>query len=184
MLAVETCGMNYLCGLSFSGNDNDALNLAKTLPVGRRMFYKTYIKMMLLQSAVFAVIYAAGTAIGNISGVAVPILMQKVYANETAFSAAGSYLFIGCLVFWAFAVMSGIANRYSTVRRFMLLFGNIYCPMLYQAIYLVFLTLAQLSPAFLFIHQIFAIAGGAALCVMIAVFVLSVKRNRVKFVTK
>lgn len=172
MLAVEVCGINFLKakGLLADG-------AAKQMhPAQRRAIYKTYIKLVLLQSAVFAALYAAGTAIGSISGFAIPFV-SKIFVNKSSLSTAGEYAFIGALAVLALAVMSGFAVKCSAVKRFMLLAGTVYCPILFEAVYLLFLALAQLSTDVFFVHRVFAITGGAAAVIMLAVLIFSVKRN-------
>jgi hypothetical protein len=182
--AVEFCGMNYLFVLRFSGNDGDALNLIKTLPLERRMFYNTYIKMMILQSTVFAAVYAIGTAIGKFSGFAFTSLSKLFFENETFSSMIGCYAFLLCLVILAVVVMAGLVNRCSTVKRAMLIIGTCYCSLIFQTLYTLYLTLTRLSKQPDSVHRIFAATGGVALCVMVVVLVMAVKRNRAKFVTK
>ena len=84
MMAVEICAMNYLNVFHFSGGADDALNLVKTLSVERRVFYDTYIKMMLLQTAAFAAVFALGTFAGNISGADLPLVPQVIFKKRNS----------------------------------------------------------------------------------------------------
>jgi hypothetical protein len=183
-VSIEVCGMNYLLVLHFSGDDGDALNLAKTLPIERRVFYRSYIKMMVLQTAVSSAVYATGTVIGNVYGLRIPFLPDFLLPSGTMLSTLGYYALILCLVLWVFIIMSGFPNRCSAIKRSMLIIGTIYIPIVFEVFYLLFLVIAGLILQKSLTYQVFAGISVAALFAMAAVFGIFVKRNLKKFVTK
>lgn len=184
LIAVEICSMNYLCVLHFSSSDKDTLNLVKSQFAERRIFYDTYIKMMLLQSAAFAAVFAFGTFIGSVSGIDLPFLPRVIFKSGTIISSVGYYTLLIALVMIALVVMAGFTEKCTTVGRTVLIIGTVYIALIYQLVYLAFLMLAKLSPKVELVYNAFAFAGSAMLCVMMAVFVTAVKRNRTKFMTK
>lgn len=177
MLSVEICALNFLRAKGLANENGDGVNMQ---PAERRDVYQAYIKMMLLHSAVFALVFAAGTEIGK-SGSLTAALLKRLFANETPLSAAGQYAFLGALAVLALSAMSGFVLKSSSVKRFLLLSGTVYCPILFEVVYLLFLTLAQLAPDVYFAHRVFALSGAAAFVISAAVFAVSAKRNFEKF---
>jgi hypothetical protein len=178
---VAFCGMNYLMVLHFSGNDGEATHLVQVLPVERRAFYDTFVKMMLAQCGIFAAVFGLGTFFGQFIVYTKSIFPQNIFSHETPYSRFGYYAVLLCLVVAMLIFLVGVINDYTTIKKSMIIIGIIYCVPLWIPFYLLFLFLTSLSPQAEIANWVFAIVSGAALIALIVLFYCQVKKNREKF---
>jgi FtsH-binding integral membrane protein len=137
--------------------------------------------MMLVQSGVFAMIFAAGTQAEKYFKYTLSVLHKNIFLHETAYSRLGYYLAIICLAVTILIFLVQLINGCTVIKKALIIIGIVYCVPLLIVVYVAFLMLASLSPQTLLIHIIFAAVCGLILLVLIIIFFLIAKKNRARF---
>lgn len=166
--AASIFSMRYLKELQ-SGDLSDITN--------RKKLVSHYIISLIIEFAVFAAVFAAGSFIKNLAGFDILFLTTEPLKTETVYSYVGSSLFVAAIAVIYLKILVSCIYTLNDLKKTAVYLAAIYLPILYEVIYLVFLMLSALSPYIELTHKIFLICGGAAFLLTVLISFLTTKRK-------
>lgn len=179
-ILTALCGMKFLKAQGINCDENN--NYRDIAKAKRGLIFDTYVKMMILQSAVMTCVFALGTLLGNSAG-SYKFLPEVLFKNETIYSRSGYYLVFLCLTVSVIMAMARLINSGTIIKKAVIIISIIYCAPLWFVLYLLLLTLAHLTASEKTVYKFFAAAAVAAFCFMIVLLCIKIRKNKKLFLT-
>lgn len=176
----------YTFILALFATKNIAFFNTKSDEEEKKKSFNALFLILLLMSLIFIIIFVIGILIKEENPCfipRIPFLNVCILGNETFYSFLASCFFGVSFVFCLIRLLLCQLNLTNEIKKIILIFSTIYIPILYEAVYLVFLLLSQLSKDMKTVHLYYLIFSILFFVITLTVNLLKISKAKQVFIT-